>query len=375
MRKIITTIAVAILVGCASEPDYSGSYILTVGGGSVHFELKPDGSFIGSPEGEDDDAVGTWKVEGELLVCEGTTTESSDEITLKFNKTTFELISIAENGKEVPFDRMIPDGAVGIYLKKVEPNPSSAGTESAEPDYLGDYSLTLPKDRITLKLASDGSFMLAGLGRDNVVGAWKEDGELLVCEGSPKQDSDRVTVMFDKATLKLISLARNGREAPLNEWTQGTGEIYLRRNTGSPEANRALSNAAIEGKIEIVKQSLEAGANIDVQNVRGSESWTPLFGAVVYGRKDVVEYLVANGAEVNRKCEDFRTPLHMATDAFASSSDRKEMIKLLISNGADVNARDMSGDTPIDGADDKDIVDLLRKQGGKTGAELKAEGK
>jgi len=40
-----------------------------------------------------------------------------------------------------------------------------------------------------------------------------------------------------------------------------------------------------------------------------------------------------------------------------------------------VNAMDMSGDTPIDGADDKDIVDLLRKQGGKTGAELKAEGK
>ena len=57
---LITTIAVALLLGCASEPDYSGSYILTLGGGSVRFELKPDGSFIGSPEGEDKDAVGTW---------------------------------------------------------------------------------------------------------------------------------------------------------------------------------------------------------------------------------------------------------------------------------------------------------------------------
>ena len=46
-------------MGCESAPDYSGSYILTVGGGSVRFELKPDGSFIGSSEGQDDDAVGT----------------------------------------------------------------------------------------------------------------------------------------------------------------------------------------------------------------------------------------------------------------------------------------------------------------------------
>ena len=374
MKYIIIFITAALLMGCASEPDYSGSYILTVGGGSVRFELKPDGSFIGSPEGEDKDAVGTWKVEGDLLVCEGTIAKSSDQLTIKFNKTTFELISLAENGKEVPLERMIPDGAVGIFLKKIEPNPSSAKTQSAEPGYSGDYSLTLPKDRIAVKLASDGSFILAGLGRDNVAGAWKEKGELLVCEGSTKQDSDRVTVIFDKATLKLISLARNGREAPLNEWTQGADEIYLRRNTGSLKANRALWNAAIEGKIEIVKQSLQAGANIDVQNVRGSESWTPLFGAVVYGRKDVVEYLVANGADENRKCEDFMTPLHMVADAFTSSSDRKEMIELLIGNGADVNAMDMRGRTPLDSAEEE-TADLLRKHGGKTGEELKAKTK
>ena len=347
---------------------------MNVSVGSIRFELKPDGSFIGIPDDEDDKAIGRWKVDGELLVCKGTIEKSSDQLTIKFNKRTFELISLAENGKEVPLERMIPDGAVGIFFKKIEPNPSSAKTQSAEPGYSGDYSLTLPKDRIAVKLASDGSFILAGLGRDNVAGAWKEKGELLVCEGSTKQDSDRVTVIFDKATLKLISLARNGREAPLNEWTQGADEIYLRRNTGSLKANRALWNAAIEGKIEIVKQSLQAGANIDVQNVRGSESWTPLFGAVVYGRKDVVEYLVANGADENRKCEDFMTPLHMVADAFTSSSDRKEMIELLIGNGADVNAMDMRGRTPLDSAEEE-TADLLRKHGGKTSEELKAEGK
>ncbi len=55
---------------------------------------------------------------------------------------------------------------------------------------------------------------------------------------------------------------------------------------------------------------------------------------------------------------------------------------LLIANGADVNARDEDGLTPLDIAthpenpnDTDEIADLLRKHGGKTGEELKAEGK
>ncbi|SVA83501.1 uncharacterized protein METZ01_LOCUS136355 [marine metagenome] len=55
---------------------------------------------------------------------------------------------------------------------------------------------------------------------------------------------------------------------------------------------------------------------------------------------------------------------------------------LLIANGADVNAKDEDGLTPLDIAthpenpnDTDEIAALLRKHGGKTSAELKAEGK
>ena len=66
------------------------------------------------------------------------------------------------------------------------------------------------------------------------------------------------------------------------------------------------------------------------------------------------------------------TPLHGV--AFTGQN---EIAELLITAGADVNAKDEDGDTPVDWADRRNqtaTADLLRKHGGKTSAELKAEG-
>ena len=56
--------------------------------------------------------------------------------------------------------------------------------------------------------------------------------------------------------------------------------------------------------------------------------------------------------------------------------DHKEIVELLITKGADVNAKTKRGETPLDQAKrHPETAALLRKHGGKTGAELKAEGK
>ena len=52
----------------------------------------------------------------------------------------------------------------------------------------------------------------------------------------------------------------------------------------------------------------------------------------------------------------------------------KEIAELLIAKGANVNAMNKEGRTPLDSADGE-VAALLRKHGGKTGEELKAEGK
>jgi hypothetical protein len=76
------------------------------------------------------------------------------------------------------------------------------------------------------------------------------------------------------------------------------------------------------------------------------------------------------GADVNAKDGNGRTPLFNVYT--------KEIVELLIAEGADVNAKDKSGNTPLYTAIRRkhpETADLLRKHGGKTRAELKAEGK
>jgi ankyrin repeat protein len=67
------------------------------------------------------------------------------------------------------------------------------------------------------------------------------------------------------------------------------------------------------------------------------------------------------------------TPLHEG-----AYNGHKEIVELLINSGADVNTMKIDGMTPLDMAtfgNHNEIIDLLRKHGGKTSAELKAEGK
>jgi ankyrin repeat protein len=129
----------------------------------------------------------------------------------------------------------------------------------------------------------------------------------------------------------------------------------------------SIHDAAVEGNIEAVKQHLAAGTDVNAKVKDGS---TPLHLAAVKGHKEIVELLIAKGADVNAKGNGEMTPLHIAAN--------KEIAELLITNGANVNAKDDSGWTPLDRAisgKHPETADLLRKHGGKTGEELKAEGK
>ena len=48
------------------------------------------------------------------------------------------------------------------------------------------------------------------------------------------------------------------------------------------------------------------------QGWKDNDEWTPLHLAARYGHKEIVEYLVEKGADVNAKDKEGWTPLHFA---------------------------------------------------------------
>ena len=213
--------------------------------------------------------------------------------------------------------------------------------------------------------------------------------------------------------------------------------------------------AAAEGNINVVRQAIAKGANL---NVKDEDGETPLLWAAMFGHKEVAELLIVKGADVNAMTNGGKTPLDVAnkieswdtskveaaknkisglllengaktgwnikmvkrsiqvasktgdikwvkqhledgmdvnavgqaiqyprvaqSDAawtslhWAALEGHKEIVELLIAKGADVNVKDGDGETPLGKAirnEQTKIADLLRKRGSKTGEEVLAE--
>jgi ankyrin repeat protein len=129
-----------------------------------------------------------------------------------------------------------------------------------------------------------------------------------------------------------------------------------------------------QGHEEVVELLITKGANVMAKSKAGF----PLGVAAAVGPKRMVERLIDAGANVvNSKSDSGYNPLHDA-----ASSGHVEIVEFLIAKGCDVNAKALDilnkEETPLDLALEykhTETAALLRKHGGKTGEELKAEGK
>jgi len=111
---------------------------------------------------------------------------------------------------------------------------------------------------------------------------------------------------------------------------------------------------------------LAMGADPNAPNMFGS---TPLHLAALAGTKEVVELLLAAGAETYVRGRHGTIPLHLAADR----PGKVAIVAVLVSKGAQINAKDDRGFTPLDWAEScnrREAVELLRKNGGKSGKPL-----
>lgn len=112
-----------------------------------------------------------------------------------------------------------------------------------------------------------------------------------------------------------------------------------------------IFDACRNGDINKVR-SLINSSNVNIRDTNGRKS-TPLHFAAGFGRRDVVEHLLINGANVHAKDEGGLVPLHNAC-----SFGHAEVVQQLIKNGADANAKDNWNFTPLHEAATKGKIDV-----------------
>jgi ankyrin repeat protein len=262
----------------------------------------------------------------------------------------------------------------------------------------------------------------------------KEIAKLLIAKGADVNARDFLGMTpLDMAASdkQMFENAKGGDEhhssgLTLVEMAAGKKQIrdLLRKHGGK---YGSIHTAAADGDTEAVKEFLATGVDVNAKSSDGgqtplhlaipNEAWRDSKGKLTSpNNMDLVELLITKGADVNAKSDDYRTPVDEAKSFHHEIADllrkhggktgselplatlhegvrRQDLqgIKDFLAKGADVNAKSDDGRTPLDEAKffsevfsadwsartlllHNEIVDLLRKHGGKTAEELKAAG-
>ncbi len=113
-----------------------------------------------------------------------------------------------------------------------------------------------------------------------------------------------------------------------------------------------LGTASRKGYIEIVRLLLEAGANLEAGNAKGS---TPLLLAAENDRGEIIRYLLEKGARVDGPAGDSSSPLKTAAGLGNESA-----VRALLDGGADINSQKDGSLTPLMAACVMGKVDTVR---------------
>jgi hypothetical protein len=104
--------------------------------------------------------------------------------------------------------------------------------------------------------------------------------------------------------------------------------------TETPDIQSPLIDSSYSGNVVVLRRLIELGFNIDAKDMTGD---TALLQATTWNHGDVLDLLLASGANPNARDTRKKTPLFRVVSSRVATS--------LVSAGADVNALDDNGDS------------------------------
>ncbi|MBX2849980.1 MAG: ankyrin repeat domain-containing protein [Acidiferrobacterales bacterium] len=118
-----------------------------------------------------------------------------------------------------------------------------------------------------------------------------------------------------------------------------------------PHASHLGENVLVhqhyDGSTKVIIALIKAGANPNAQDIKVSYGETPLHLALECEKLDIVEALIAAGADVNRMPLDPYDPAPPFHSAIGPSAKHRKMAKLLLDAGADIDAVNGRGFTAL----------------------------
>mmetsp|Transcript_25294 Transcript_25294/g.28129 ORF Transcript_25294/g.28129 Transcript_25294/m.28129 type:complete len:157 (+) Transcript_25294:21-491(+) len=135
-----------------------------------------------------------------------------------------------------------------------------------------------------------------------------------------------------------------------------------------------LRNAAINGELEKVQQLVADGADVNSKYRTGAAVSSLLHVAASRGRREVIEFLIDKGANIEAVDSDGQTPI-----VFAVKHRHNLLIKLFIEKGADIDVVDNKENNLLHIAASVDhpsmvpVIALLREKGVDAEAENEDE--
>ena len=144
---------------------------------------------------------------------------------------------------------------------------------------------------------------------------------------------------------------------------EAAADVNIRAN----DSTTAVLEAA-EGSKEISLMLLDKGADITACRDDGRGIFTSCIFGILMGKVDLdfAELLLSKGVDVNEAATSGDVA-GWAGIHYAASNGTKELIEFLIKNGADVNAKTADGKTPLSlaGSSNAEITEILKKAGAK----------